>query len=551
MGRKRGGVVDALNSFMSGYSVGQKMHAANQDRTVNDEIAAVDKDFTPRETPAASGEEAYSGAMQAKQIALSNAADDAQRQQIEADYQPTISALEANRVTPASVIRSMGIGDSFRQQADPFSENEVRSAKAGARADVYSRHGREDDAARVLSNETRRRALADDAELRAATTPQRNQNALMASAATDMSDLTANNTIPQSATGQVDRPQPMSPAAAAASKGIPATREPQSPREPLDHYLKEVAPKAVQTLVKQGRIEEAKRYADFMDSREGIEYARAYTKGLRQYAVGDHEGAMTHFEKLYNDDLYPDGRKIKMTALDDGQLRIDQVGTDGKVLNSKTGKVADLAEQAALALNPLQAVKFMAEQNAKRQGESATLNRQIQLEELRQKGRETSEDRRDERLGMRLDAQGRQLERRLEAGSGRGGLTAAQQRGNFEIDAAREMVAGLSDEDIRQRTAPTTATGRENPLFDPALSRAAKLAGRRKIGDDEAFDARTGKQPAAQPAGKPAGTPIERARASMAADPNMEGLTLGDQVMGKGFKVYKNGKHVGYYGAGR
>lgn len=120
------------------------------------------------------------------------------------------------------------------------------------------------------------------------------------------------------------------------------------------------------------------------------------------------------------------------------------------------------------------------------------------------------------------------------------------------MDAAREMVAGMTDEDIRARTTSTMASGRENPNFDPAIARAAKLASRRKIGDDQDFDARTGKQPAAQPAagGKPKGTPIERARAALDADPNMAGLTLGEQTL-KGFKVLKDGKHVGYYGAAK
>jgi hypothetical protein len=134
-----------------------------------------------------------------------------------------------------------------------------------------------------------------------------------------------------------------------------------------------------------------------------------------------------------------------------------------------------------------------------------------------------------------------------------GGLTLAQQRQNEEILAAREIVGGLSDDEIRKRTQQYQQSGRINDDFDPGLARQVSLANRRLIGDDEAFDARTGRQPAAQPAtgGKPKGTPIERARAAMADDPNMDGLTLGDQVMGKGFKVYKDGKHVGYYGAGR
>jgi hypothetical protein len=121
-----------------------------------------------------------------------------------------------------------------------------------------------------------------------------------------------------------------------------------------------------------------------------------------------------------------------------------------------------------------------------------------------------------------------------------GGLTLSQQRQNEEIAAARDMVTGLTDEEIRQRTAPTTATGRENPDFDPSLARAAKLASRRLIGEDPQFDQRNrGAQTVQASAtnGKPAGTPIERAQAALAADPALAGFSLGKQTM-KGFEVF-------------
>lgn len=68
--------------------------------------------------------------------------------------------------------------------------------------------------------------------------------------------------------------------------------------------------------------------------------------------------------------------------------------------------------------------------------------------------------------------------------------TLAQQRGNAEIDAARERLAGMDAAEIKRRTANFTATGRENPDYDPTLAKAASLANRRKIGDDQHFDER-------------------------------------------------------------
>jgi hypothetical protein len=69
------------------------------------------------------------------------------------------------------------------------------------------------------------------------------------------------------------------------------------------------------------------------------------------------------------------------------------------------------------------------------------------------------------------------------------GLTPQQDRANLEIDAARAALAGMDPAEIKRKTANFTATGRENPDFDPNLSRAMKLAGRRKVGQDDHFDA--------------------------------------------------------------
>lgn len=69
-------------------------------------------------------------------------------------------------------------------------------------------------------------------------------------------------------------------------------------------------------------------------------------------------------------------------------------------------------------------------------------------------------------------------------------LTLPQRRSNFEIDAARERIAGMDPAEIKRRTANFTGTGRENPDFDPTLAKAVSLANRRKYGDDEHFDQR-------------------------------------------------------------
>ena len=78
--------------------------------------------------------------------------------------------------------------------------------------------------------------------------------------------------------------------------------------------------------------------------------------------------------------------------------------------------------------------------------------------------------------------------------------TLAQQRGNAEIDAARERIAGMTPEELRQKTTSALASGRDNPLYDGTLAKAVSLGNRRKVGDDSHFDEQQQlRQPAQQP----------------------------------------------------
>jgi hypothetical protein len=548
---------DFASDFASTYSIGRQIGEDFRNADTRSQIEQVDQDYTPTETEVASGEEQVTAAQNAKAQALSNATTDEQRAQVEKDYAPTLAALESKRLTPASIVYSTGVGNAFRQQDQPFSSNDVAAAKAQARADIYARAGKNDEATKTLQNEARRRELADQTELRAAMSRKPN----LAAGVTDMADVmgdapptSAGNHGTLSISGEAG-PSPMArnagtPAAAVAETGL------RSARDPMDFFYKEQVPKAIQTLVKQGRIEDAKRYSDFLESQEGQEYAKAYMAGVRRWAVGDHDGALGHFADLYNRDLFPDGRKVKMTRLDDGQLKIDQVDKDGNVVGSKTGKISDLTEQAALMLNPMQAVRFLTEQTAKRRGEQASLDKAIELELLRQERSDRAEDRRDERLQMRLDAQAR---RNADGGK----LTEAQLRTNAEIDAARKEMAGMSPDEVKKRISSFTATGRENPDYDPQVAQAFKLSIKRKYGPDDEHDQlvaslgeRNGRAPASSPApaaeagsGNPKGpTPIEAARKAFDADESMRGYSLGKQTV-RGFEVLdKNGKLVGHYG---
>jgi hypothetical protein len=67
-------------------------------------------------------------------------------------------------------------------------------------------------------------------------------------------------------------------------------------------------------------------------------------------------------------------------------------------------------------------------------------------------------------------------------------LTPAQQANNDEIDAARKAIANLSREDVIKRTQQYTATGRENPNYDPYLASMVRKATQRKVGNDQEFE---------------------------------------------------------------
>lgn len=124
-----------------------------------------------------------------------------------------------------------------------------------------------------------------------------------------------------------------------------------------------------------------------------------------------------------------------------------------------------------------------------------------------------------------------------------GRLTLPQRRSNFEIDAARKAVAGLSADEIKRKTANFTSTGRENPEFDPSLAKAVSLANRRKYGADDHFDQREqSQQQAQQPAGND-GDVNTRFR----ADQEMQGHKLGKQT-DQGTEVFDtSGRLIGHY----
>lgn len=432
---------------------------------------------------------------------------------------------------------------SFDVGGDKYGTKDAAQRRAGdlntqAQADVYSKYGRPEAAQRLRLQAMQTRGAeqqqADSDELRSVFSVSdalRPRNEPLRSSAATAPDITGASGSPEhksldenSAPGQ-----PVAAAQGPATQGAAAQQN-----YDLNTYLKTMAPRAVQTLLKQGKVAEAKQFNDFVESEEGRSYAKQWIDGVRLHAIGDSAGALSKFEKMYNSQMYSDGHSVKLTPLEDGkQYRIDQISADGQVLGSKSGLTADLANQAAHALSPMTAVQFHAQQQAQRDKEAALLDRQIQVKQIDMQRDEVREDRRDERLAKRLEATG-----------GRG-LTLPQQRANAEIDAARETVAGMDPAEIRRKTAKQTNTGRENPDYDPSLARAASQAGRRKIGADDLFDKIQGGQPVEKPVESSA---IDRKEVAkrFRSERAMDDYTLGKETP-NGVEVLQKGKVIGHY----
>jgi hypothetical protein len=276
----------------------------------------------------------------------------------------------------------------------------------------------------------------------------------------------------------------------------------------------------------------------------------AWSQGRAAIQKGDYAPFMAAVNE-YNADqgAWQDGYKLLPQNTPDGPV-LNHVGPDGTVK-------ATYGQQDAIKLfdtGMAQKLKFLNPtyfDRAHKESMAATAKAEDRAfrERVAKLGADARMYASDNRYDATVDAAGTRAEAQTEAARIRasaprasGGLTAAQERANTEIDAAREQIAGMSQADILHRSQRATNTGRENPDFDPGIAKAASLAARRKIGHDPVFDGRTVPSPTTKR------TPKQAAMEALAADPAMQGYSLGDQTV-KGFKVLDaNGNHIGYFG---
>jgi hypothetical protein len=199
-------------------------------------------------------------------------------------------------------------------------------------------------------------------------------------------------------------------------------------------------------------------------------------------------------------DMMPTGFATPSAPIMPGQL------LHGEIAPGVTRQDLENATRGSNSAREMAAIKMMMEGNAQQGNVGVEMARQgitsrgIDLRnDLAMSQQEAIDRRAGDRLGATLrgqDLRADAVDKRIAAGAERRGMpTMSQESRNAEIDAARERIAGMDPAEIKRRTANYTATGRENPDYDPTLAKAASLAGRRKIGDDPHFDERQQRPP--------------------------------------------------------
>lgn len=323
--------------------------------------------------------------------------------------------------------------------------------------------------------------------------------------------------------------------ASQATASPPTTPKAASPAgDAYGYYRRNVVPRITSAFIKANKMQEAKAFLEFTRDAEGEGYARDWLTAGQAVEAGDFDGAIPALGRLYNQSV-PDGRRASWEHSGDGKYIVRTYDeNNGTALSQREFSAPDLAKFALNSLAPSKRVEHMLTIQKESRAEARKLKQQNDLEDRRDARAATQEDRREDRLQTSLNAQSENLDRRLAAG---GGPTLTQERGNAEIDAARERIASMAPGEVKRRSQKATNTGRENPDYDPGIARASSLAARRKVGDDSAFDKRQ----------EPQGAPAQPSQSRFAADPAMKGFKMGKRTP-HGYEVLDaSGKLLGHY----
>jgi hypothetical protein len=323
--------------------------------------------------------------------------------------------------------------------------------------------------------------------------------------------------------------------ASQAAAQLPTAKVPTAIDDAYGSYRKQAVPKAVAAFIKAGKLSEAKAYIEFVRGEEGEAYARDWLSAGQAIDAGDYEGAIPALGNLYNRSV-PNGRRAEWESIGDGRYRVSHFDeATGTKVGERDMTAPDLARMALDSLTPAKRVEAVLASQKEQRQESRKVAQQTAMEDRRDDRAAARDDARDERLQKSIEAAAERQTKSLDA---RGGLTAPQERSNIEIDAARERIAGMDPAEVKRRSQKATNTGRENPDYDPSISRAAALAARRKVGDDPWFDKRQAPQAAQAP---------QPPQSRFASDPAMNGFKMGKRTP-LGYEVLDaSGTLLGHY----
>lgn len=283
-------------------------------------------------------------------------------------------------------------------------------------------------------------------------------------------------------------------------------------------------------------------------------HLQSWKEGRQRIEQGDFSG----FEREladYNSQAgaYADGHTIKGRASEDGKATIlDRFDKDGKLVDSSQpltrGEITRLYD-----LGMGKKLQFMSPERYDQtvKAAAAFAEKQKDRDSLERRAQIVADARMYETDG-RADATEFAADRRASATTEaarirataprNGDLTTAQIRTNDSIAAARQQLAGMSQDDVHRKTQNSIASGRVNPEYDGNLARVAKLANSRMFGEDPEHDKFS--------TGKAKDNAAASARAEIAsrfrADKTMGNRTLGRETP-NGVEVMEKGKLIGYF----
>lgn len=287
--------------------------------------------------------------------------EQAQAQQNATPDQPSRAPDGVTPTFATETTRQYRLGDTTQDQ--PFTDDQIGAHRLKGMSAVALRHGDPAEAAQYDALATRRRETADQESIRAV-----------------LAGGDTRGTVPEHSAGFHGKPD-------AGDKPM-ETVAPALGMQKQRGYLETVGPRVMDAYIKQGKVAEAKVWRDFTESEGGHKYAEDFAQAQRLVTAGDFDTAAPVLERLYNRG-YPDGRQVKLTSLGDGNYKGDVFDqTSGKLLDSKTMPGAEMGKLAINALAPTKLVEFMAQQQGKREVETASLNKAMQIERLRQEGQD-------------------------------------------------------------------------------------------------------------------------------------------------------------------